>query len=134
VRCLRAGNAVIANAVGTGIADDKAVFAYTPRMIKYYLNEEPILPIVETHLLRDPDVREFVLRDLERYVIKPTGASGGYGVVIGPKASGQELAETRAANRARPGRLHRAADDSALGTPDVGRRRRLDACRRVTSI
>jgi uncharacterized circularly permuted ATP-grasp superfamily protein len=93
---LRAGNAVVANAVGTGIADDKAVFAYTPRMIKYYLNEEPILPIVETHLLRDPDVREFVLRDLERFVIKPTGASGGYGVVIGPKASAQELAETRA--------------------------------------
>ena len=93
---LRAGNAVVANAVGTGIADDKAVFAYTPRMIKYYLNEEPILPIVETHLLRDPDVCEFVLRDLERFVIKPTGASGGYGVVIGPKASAQELAETRA--------------------------------------
>jgi uncharacterized circularly permuted ATP-grasp superfamily protein len=92
---LRAGNAVIANAIGTGIADDKAVFAYTPRMIKYYLNEEPIIPIVETHLLRDPEVREFVLRDLERYVIKPTGASGGYGVVIGPKASGQEIAETR---------------------------------------
>jgi uncharacterized circularly permuted ATP-grasp superfamily protein len=92
---LRAGHAVVANAVGTGIADDKAVFAYTPAMIKYYLNEEPIIPIVETHLLRDPEVREFVLRDLDRYVIKPTGASGGYGVVIGPKATGQELAETR---------------------------------------
>jgi uncharacterized circularly permuted ATP-grasp superfamily protein len=92
---LRAGHAVVANAVGTGIADDKAVFAYTPAMIKYYLNEDPIIPIVETHLLRDPEVREFVLRDLDRYVIKPTGASGGYGVVIGPKATGQELAETR---------------------------------------
>jgi uncharacterized circularly permuted ATP-grasp superfamily protein len=93
---LRAGNAVVANALGTGIADDKAVFAYTPRMIKYYLNENPMIPIVETHLLRDPEVRARVLRDLDQYVIKPTGASGGYGVVIGPKASGQELAETRA--------------------------------------
>jgi uncharacterized circularly permuted ATP-grasp superfamily protein len=92
---LRAGNAVLANAIGTGIADDKAVFAYTPHMIKYYFNEAPIIPIVETHLLRDPEVREHVLRDLDRYVIKPTGASGGYGVVIGPQASAQELSETR---------------------------------------
>jgi uncharacterized circularly permuted ATP-grasp superfamily protein len=92
---LRAGNASIANAVGTGIADDKAVFAYTPAMIRYYLGEEPILPIVETHLLRERDVRERVLRDLDNYVIKPTGASGGYGVVIGPKASDGELAQVR---------------------------------------
>ncbi len=93
---LRAGNVTVANAIGTGIADDKAVFAYTPHMIRYYLNEEPIIPIVETHLLRDPEVREHVLRHLDRYVIKPTGASGGYGVVIGPKASAPELADTRA--------------------------------------
>jgi uncharacterized circularly permuted ATP-grasp superfamily protein len=92
---VRAGNAVIANAIGTGVADDKAVFAYTPAMIRYYLGEDPIIPIVETYLLRDPDVRQTVLRDLERYVIKPTGASGGYGVVIGPRASEDELAETR---------------------------------------
>jgi uncharacterized circularly permuted ATP-grasp superfamily protein len=92
---LRAGNAAIANGVGTGVADDKAVFAHTPAMIRYYLGEEPILPIVETYLLRDPDVREMILRDLDRYVIKPTGASGGYGVVIGPRASEDELAETR---------------------------------------
>ena len=90
---LRAGNAAIANGVGTGVADDKAVYAYTPAMIRYYLAEEPILPIVETFLLRDPEVREQVLKNLERYVVKPTGASGGYGVVIGPKASEEELAE-----------------------------------------
>ena len=92
---LRAGNAALANAIGTGVADDKAVFAYTPAMIRYYLGEEPVLPIVDTYLLRDPEVREAVLRDLDRYVIKPTGASGGYGVVIGPKATGEELAITR---------------------------------------
>jgi uncharacterized circularly permuted ATP-grasp superfamily protein len=92
---LRAGNAAVANAIGTGVADDKAVFAYTPAMIRYYLSEEPILPIVETYLLRDPEVRAAVLRNLERYVIKPTSASGGYGVVIGPRANEDELAETR---------------------------------------
>ena len=59
---LRAGNAAIANGVGTGVADDKAIYAYTPAMIRYYLAEEPILPIVETYLLRDPEVREQVLR------------------------------------------------------------------------
>jgi len=92
---LRAGNAAIANAIGTGVADDKAVYAYTPAMIRYYFNEEPILPIVETYLLRNPDVRETVLKDLARYVVKPTGASGGYGVVIGPHADQHELEQAR---------------------------------------
>ena len=92
---LRAGNAAIANAIGTGVADDKAVYAYTPAMIRYYFGEEPIIPIVETYLLRDRDARETVLKDLDRYVVKPTGASGGYGVVIGPHASEHELEETR---------------------------------------
>lgn len=92
---MRAGTVAVANGIGTGVADDKAVFAYTPDMIRYYLGEEPIIPIVETHLLRDYAIREMVLRDLDRYVIKPTGASGGYGVVIGPRASDEELARAR---------------------------------------
>lgn len=92
---MRAGSVTVANGIGTGVADDKAVFAYTPQMIGYYLGEQPILPIIETHLLRDPVVRAQVLRDLDRYVIKPTGASGGYGVVIGPQASDGELARVR---------------------------------------
>jgi uncharacterized circularly permuted ATP-grasp superfamily protein len=93
---MRAGNVAVANGIGTGIADDKAVYAYTPEMIRYYLGEQPILPIVETYLMRDRDAREMVTRDLSHYVIKPTGASGGYGVVIGPTASEQELDDTRA--------------------------------------
>jgi uncharacterized circularly permuted ATP-grasp superfamily protein len=92
---MRAGSVAVANGIGTGVSDDKAVFAYTPEMIRYYLGEQPILPIVETWLLRDPEARATVLRDLDRFVIKPTGASGGYGVVIGPHASDQLLAETR---------------------------------------
>jgi uncharacterized circularly permuted ATP-grasp superfamily protein len=93
---LRAGNAVVANAIGTGVADDKAIYAYTPAMTRYYLNEEPILPIIDTYLLRDAEVRETVLHNMERYVVKPTGASGGYGVVIGSKASEKEIEEARA--------------------------------------
>jgi uncharacterized circularly permuted ATP-grasp superfamily protein len=100
---IRANNVAVANAIGTGVADDKAVFAYTPAMIRFYLNEEPRLPIVQTHLLRDPDAREMVLRDLSSYVIKPTGASGGYGVVIGPRATDEELARVRARVMRDPG-------------------------------
>ncbi len=99
---LRAGNATLANAIGTGVADDKGVFAYTPAMIRYYLDEEPLLPIVETYLLRDADVRHKVLRDLDHYVVKPTGASGGYGVVIGPSATDKELAQARKRIEAAP--------------------------------
>ena len=112
---LRAGNAAIANGVGTGVADDKAVYAYTPAMIRYYLAEEPILPIVETFLLRDPEVREQVLKNLERYVVKPTGASGGYGVVIGPKAERSGTRRDPRANHQRSVRVHRAAGDRAVG-------------------
>ncbi|HKN00437.1 MAG TPA: circularly permuted type 2 ATP-grasp protein [Candidatus Binataceae bacterium] len=92
---MRAGTVTVANGIGTGVADDKAVFAYTPAMIRYYLSEEPLLPIVETYLLRDPDVRKRIIRDLDQFVIKPTGASGGYGVLIGPKATYRELAHAR---------------------------------------
>jgi uncharacterized circularly permuted ATP-grasp superfamily protein len=99
---LRAGNAAIANGIGTGIADDKSIYAYTPAMIRYYLGEEAILPIVETYLMREPEQREMVLRNIEKYVVKPVGESGGYGVVIGPHASEKLLEETRANVLARP--------------------------------
>jgi len=94
---LHAGSVTVANGIGTGVADDKAVFAYTPHMIRYYLGEQPIIPIVETYLLREHDVRAKVLMNLDRYVVKPTGASGGYGVVIGPMATDEELAKAREA-------------------------------------
>jgi uncharacterized circularly permuted ATP-grasp superfamily protein len=70
------------------------VYAYTPLMIKYYLAEDPLLPIIDTYLLRDPEVRETVLRNMDHYVIKPVGESGGYGVLIGPQATEKELSET----------------------------------------
>ena len=86
----RAGNVVIANAPGTGVADDKAVYAYVPRLIRYYLAEEPILENVETFLCREPKQLSHVLANLDRLVVKAVGESGGYGMLVGPHASKSE--------------------------------------------
>jgi len=91
----RAGNLVLANAPGNGVADDKAMYAYTPEIIKYYLNEEPILPIVKTYLCARADELDYVLNNLEKLVVKPTDASGGYGLLVGSAASEQQMAEFR---------------------------------------
>jgi len=88
----RAGNVMICNAPGTGVADDKAVYAYVPEIIRYYLGEEPILPSVETFLCREPSQLSHVLANLDRVVVKAVGASGGYGMLVGPHASAKERA------------------------------------------
>ena len=96
VRAYRAGTVAIANAVGTGVADDKAIYHYVPEMIRFYLGEEPILENVPTYLLGDQRVRGEVLRRLGELVVKPTGESGGKGVFIGPQASaGEREAQAR---------------------------------------
>jgi len=97
----RAGNVVIANALGTGIADDKAVYAYVPQLIRYYLSEEPILDNVETYLCREEKSLQHVLAHLDKLVVKAVGESGGYGMLVGPHASKAEreaFAETVKAN------------------------------------
>jgi len=91
----RKGNVTLANAIGTGVADDKAVYAYVPRMIKYYLGEEPIIPNVDTHICREPDALQYTLDNLDKLVVKPVGEAGGYGITIGPRASREELEECR---------------------------------------
>jgi uncharacterized circularly permuted ATP-grasp superfamily protein len=91
----RAGNVAIANAVGTGVADDKALYAYVPRIIEYYLGEEPILPSVDTYLLTDPSSRAYVLEHLDELVVKAVGESGGYGMLIGPASTAAEREEFR---------------------------------------
>jgi uncharacterized circularly permuted ATP-grasp superfamily protein len=98
----RAGNVTVVNAIGNGVADDKAVYAFVPDLIRFYLGEEPILPNVETHLLWDAEQRAAVLERLDELVVKPVGASGGYGLVIGPRASDAELAQLRASIEADP--------------------------------
>jgi len=95
VRAVRKGNVTLANAVGTGIADDKAVYAYVPRIIRYYLNEEPILPNVDTYICREPRSLDYTLDNLDKLVVKPVGESGGYGICVGPKASKTEIDECR---------------------------------------
>jgi uncharacterized circularly permuted ATP-grasp superfamily protein len=98
----RGGNVTIANGVGNGVADDKAVYAFVPDMIRYYLGEEPLLPNVDTYLLWDPDQRAAVLDRLDQLVVKPVAESGGYGLLIGPAATDEELAVCRAAIEADP--------------------------------
>jgi uncharacterized circularly permuted ATP-grasp superfamily protein len=98
----RKGNVNLANAIGTGVADDKAVYAYMPRLIKYYLNEDPILDNVQTNICREKEGLDLTLANLEQLVVKPVGESGGYGVVIGPRASRAELAKLRALVKADP--------------------------------
>lgn len=102
VNCWRAGNVTLANAIGTGVADDKAVYAWTPQIIKYYLDEEPILPIVQTFSTAREDDRKYVLEHLNELVVKPTNASGGYGMLIGPRSTKAEIEATRARIEANP--------------------------------
>ncbi len=83
----RAGNVVLANALGTGVADDKAIYAYVPKIIRYYLDEDPVLDNVETLLMNDDVSRQHVCENLDKYVVKAVGESGGYGMLIGPHSS-----------------------------------------------
>jgi uncharacterized circularly permuted ATP-grasp superfamily protein len=91
----RAGNVALANAIGTGIADDKALYAYVPAIVRYYLGEEPILPNVETYLLGDEQQRRYVLEHLDSLVVKAVGESGGYGMLIGPQSTAEQREEFR---------------------------------------
>jgi uncharacterized circularly permuted ATP-grasp superfamily protein len=98
----RAGNVVIANAPGTGVADDKAIYAYVPKLIGYYLSEEPILENVQTYLCREPTSLAHVLDNLDTLVVKAVGESGGYGMLVGPQASSAERESFAAKLRSDP--------------------------------
>ncbi|MFT8665753.1 circularly permuted type 2 ATP-grasp protein [Acetobacter orientalis] len=91
VEAYRRGNVTIANALGTGVADDKAIYAYMPRIIRYYLNQDPILGSVQTHICAEPEGLAYTLANMDKLVIKPVGESGGYGLIIGPQATKAEL-------------------------------------------
>ena len=95
MRAYRKGNVALANAIGTGVADDKAVYAYVPRLIRYYLDQDPIIHNVETRICREPDALAYTLDHLAELVVKPVGESGGYGITIGPRATKGELALAR---------------------------------------
>src|SRR3984885_6353745 len=102
IEAWRRGAVAIANAVGTGVADDKGIYGKMPRITKYYLSEEAILPNVDTRICAEPDALAYTLDHLAELVVKPVAESGGYGLLIGPAASTAELAEFRALLQADP--------------------------------
>jgi len=95
MQAYRAGNVALANAIGTGVADDKAIYHFVPKMIEYYLGQEPILPNVPTYLAADATDLKYILDHLPELVVKATNESGGYGMLMGPTASKAEVAEFR---------------------------------------
>ncbi len=113
---------MIANAPGTGVADDKAVYAYVPEIIRYHLDEEPILPNVETFLCREPNQLSHVLANLDKLVVKAVGASGGYGMLVGPHATAGERAAFADRIKADP--------DNYIAQPTIQLSTALLPCRR----
>jgi uncharacterized circularly permuted ATP-grasp superfamily protein len=91
----RAGHVTIANAIGTGVADDKSIYPYVPEMIRFYLGQSPIIGNVHTWMLRKPDDRDYVLAHLSELVVKEVHGAGGYGMLIGPAASQAEIDQFR---------------------------------------
>jgi uncharacterized circularly permuted ATP-grasp superfamily protein len=92
----------LSNAIGTGVADDKAVYAYVPQIIRYYLNEDPILPNVQTFLMTDATHRQHTLDNLDKMVVKAVGESGGYGMLIGPQSTAKQRDDFRVRILAEP--------------------------------
>jgi uncharacterized circularly permuted ATP-grasp superfamily protein len=95
VRAYRAGNVSLANSIGTGIADDKVMYYFVPKMIKYYLDQEPIIPNVPTYLANEESDLAYILDNLHKLVVKAANESGGYGMLMGPQASSTEIEEFR---------------------------------------
>jgi uncharacterized circularly permuted ATP-grasp superfamily protein len=91
----RAGRVTLANAIGTGVADDKSIYPYVPEMIRFYLSEEPILHNVQTYLLHRQEERDYALAHLSELVVKETHGAGGYGMLIGPAATKAEIENFR---------------------------------------
>ncbi len=102
IAAYRAGNVALANSIGTGVADDKVIYAYIPKVIKYYLGEEPILQNVNTYLASDPSERKFILENMEKLVVKSANEAGGYGMLIGPASTKAEVEDFRAKVAANP--------------------------------
>ena len=102
INAYRSGNVTIANAVGTGIADEKAIYTYVPEIIRFYLGEEPILKNVPTWRMDQADDKAYVLENLEDLVGKRVDGSGGYGMLIGPTSSRDEIEEFREKITAHP--------------------------------
>ena len=130
----RAGNVTLANAIGTGVADDKSIYPYVPKMIEFYLGEKPILNNVPTYMCRKPDDLKYVLDHLPELVVKEVHGAGGYGMLVGPAATKAEIEDFRQSLIAKPGRLHRPADAGAVHLPDLRRGRHRAAPHRPAAL
>jgi len=102
LRAYRAGNVTLANAFGTGIADDKSIYPYVPKMIEFYLGEKPILQNVPTHICREPDALKYTLDHLGELVVKEVHGAGGYGMLVGPASTKAQIEDFRKALLANP--------------------------------
>jgi uncharacterized circularly permuted ATP-grasp superfamily protein len=102
VDAYQAGNVTICNAIGTGVADDKSIYPYVPKMIEFYLGEKPILNNVPTYMCRQSEDLKYVLANLPDLVVKEVHGAGGYGMLVGPAATKQEIEDFRAALIAKP--------------------------------
>jgi uncharacterized circularly permuted ATP-grasp superfamily protein len=102
VHAYRSGNVSLSNSIGTGIADDKVMYYFVPKMIKYYLDQDPIIPNVPTYLASEDSDKKYILDNLAKLVVKAANESGGYGMLMGPKATTEEIAAFRAQIEADP--------------------------------
>jgi uncharacterized circularly permuted ATP-grasp superfamily protein len=102
MRAWKAGNVAMANAPGAGVADDKVVYAFVPEIIKYYLDQEPIVPNVPTYRCMEPDALQYVLEHMAELVVKPANESGGYGMLVGPASTQAERDRMAAAIKKDP--------------------------------
>ena len=126
----RAGNITIANAPGTGIADDKAIYSYMPEIIEFYTGRKAMLDNIRTWRCSEADSLKYVLEHLDDLVVKEVHGSGGYGMLVGPTATKKEREEFREEARGAARQLHRAADAVAVDLPDPHRGRACAApCR-----
>ena len=134
IHAYRLGNVMLANAPGTGIADDKSIYAYVPDIIRYYLDEEPILSNVQTNLCRRPEGLEYTLDNLQDLVVKEVGGSGGYGMLVGPHASPGERNEFAEHLRANPTNYISQPDSRPIPLPLPHRRQIRTTPRRHSSL
>ena len=134
MRAWKAGRVAIANAPGAGVADDKVVYAWVPDFVRYYLGEEPLIPNVPTHRCLYADERRFVLDNLRELVLKPANESGGYGIVIGDRATDAQLDAAAAGDRRGSAELGRPADHPAVDGADAVRGRRRATPRRSPPV
>ena len=131
----RAGNVTLANAIGTGIADDKSIYPYVPEIIEFYLGEKPILKNVPTYNCRDDRRARLRARAPAELVVKEVHGSGGYGMLVGPASTQGARSRTSAASSSRAaGQLHRAADAGAVDLPDLRRGGHRAAPRRPAAL